>query len=523
MSELPDSWVTAPLGDLLSTIVGGGTPSKANPEYFQGSIPFMTVKDMHERFIADTQDHITEQALESSASTLIPADTLVVASRMSLGKVARPQIPVAINQDLKALFLHEGIDKTYIEYAWRAKESQIQAMGTGTTVKGIRLEDIRGLEIPVAPSTEQTRIADQLDKLLARIHSCNDRLDAIPALLKRFRQAVLAAATTGDLTEEDRSEKGWLYPWASIPLGTLGELGRGKSKHRPRNDPKLYGGEYPFVQTGDVAQSGGRITQHRQTYSEFGLQQSKLWPAGTICITIAANIADTAVLTYPACFPDSVVGFIADPSKCLGQFVKWSIDVIKDDLEAFAPATAQKNINLTVLNDISILCPSLDEQAEIVRRVEALFKLADCIEARYTAARTQAQRLSPLLLTKAFRGELVPQDPNDEPASVLLERIAAEREKAAAQPRARKSSAGRKIVHAPKENATMTKSRQDEDVQGQPYLARHLRLIGGAAPVEALFKASELPVADFYKQLAWEVANGHLRDGKTVLELGDAA
>src|SRR5690349_4973250 len=104
MSKLPDSWVTAPLGELLSAIVGGGTPSKANSDYFQGSIPFMTVKDMHERFITDTQDHITEQALESSASSLIPADTLVVASRMSLGKIARPGIPVAINQDLKALF-----------------------------------------------------------------------------------------------------------------------------------------------------------------------------------------------------------------------------------------------------------------------------------------------------------------------------------------------------------------------------------------------------------------------------------
>lgn len=204
MSDLPVGWVAAPLGELLSAIVGGGTPSKSNADYFRGSIPFMTVKDMHERFVADTQDHITEQALDSSASSLIPADTLVVASRMSLGKITRPQIPVAINQDLKALFLHDGFDKTYIEYAWRAKESQIQAMGTGTTVKGIRLEDIRGLEIPVAPSAEQTRIADQLDKLLARAQACNDRIDAIPALLKRFRHAVLDAATSGDLTHEWR-------------------------------------------------------------------------------------------------------------------------------------------------------------------------------------------------------------------------------------------------------------------------------------------------------------------------------
>lgn len=170
-----------------------------------------------------------------------------------------------------------------------------------------------------------------------------------------------------------------------------------------------------------------------------------------------------------------------------------------------------------------MILPPIDEQAEIVRRVEALFKIADRIEARYKAAHAQAQRLTPLLLAKAFRGELVPQDPKDEPASVLLERTAAERAKTAALPRPRKPTAGRKPARAPKENAAMTKSRQDDDVKGHPYLAKHLRLLGGTAPAEALFKASELPVADFYKQLAWEVAQGHLRDGKTLLELADAA
>src|SRR5262249_23321783 len=138
---------------------------------------------------------------------------------------------------------------------------------------------------------------------------------------------------------------------------------------------------------------------------------------------IAANIADTAILAYPACFPDSVVGFVADLKKSLPEFIKWSIDVISERLEAFAPATAQKNINLAVLNDVEFRCPPLDEQVEIVRRVEALFASANRVEARYAAAREQVERLTPALLAKAFRGELVPQDPNDEPASALLARI----------------------------------------------------------------------------------------------------
>jgi type I restriction enzyme S subunit len=263
------------------------------------------------------------------------------------------------------------------------------------------------------------------------VDACRARLDRVPALLKRFRQSVLAAATSGKLTEEWRMTNGVNDEWKEKKLTDLGELGRGKSKHRPRNDKSLYGGEYPFVQTGDVAKSGGYILQHSQTYSEFGLAQSKLWPAQTVCITIAANIADTAILSYPACFPDSVVGFIANAHECRPEFIKWTIDVIKQDLEAFAPATAQKNINLGVLYEIKISCPTLAEQQEIVRRVEALFALADRIEARLAVVRRTADRLTPSVLAKAFRGELVPQDPNDEPASVLLERLQSQ---AAAQP-----------------------------------------------------------------------------------------
>ena len=423
MSKLPNSWAMTPLGELLSHIVGGGTPSKANNSHFQGSIPFMTVKDMHARFLDDTQDHITQTAVNDSATAVIPADTLVIATRMSLGKIARPRIATAINQDLKALFLHDGVHKTYVEYLWRAHEQQIQAMGTGTTVKGIRLEDVRGLAVPLAPTSEQRRIADQLDAMLARVNACNDRFDGIPAILKRFRRAVLSAATSSDLTEDWRANRENVDEWTAQPLSDLGEVGRGKSKHRPRIDPRLFGGPSPFIQTGDVAQSGGHITKHSQTYSAFGLGQSKLWPAGTVCITIAANIADTAILTYPACFPDSVVGFVPDTSKCVGQFVKWSIEVIREDLEAFAPATAQKNINLAVLNSVRIRCPALEEQTEIVRRVESLFAIADRLEARCTAAHAQVARLTPLLLAKAFRGELVPQDPADEPASELLARL----------------------------------------------------------------------------------------------------
>jgi type I restriction enzyme S subunit len=481
----------------------------------------MTVKDMKDRFPTDTIDHISNDAVKASATSVVPADTLIVATRISLGRIARPRFETAINQDLKALFLAEGIDKTFVEHWWRWRSGHIQSLGTGTTVKGIRLEDVRSLKIDVPPAGEQKRLADKLDAILTRVDACRERLDNVPVILKRFRQALLAAATSGKLTEEWRAEQGKSEEWPTVRLTDVGEIGRGKSKHRPRNDPRLYGGPYPFIQTGDVAQSGGRITTHSQTYSEFGIAQSKLWPAGTVCITIAANIADTAILEYPACFPDSVVGFVADPTKSLPEFIKWSIDVISERLEAFAPATAQKNINLAVLNDVEFRCPPLDEQHEIVRRVEALFAYADRLEARYTTASDHIDRLTPALLAKAFRGELVPQDPNDEPASALLERIRAARAAAeeVATPKQRKGS--RHKTSRKTEVLMLTR----RDIQNA-----HLTTIlkeRGPLTAEALWSASQLDIDDFYDQLKDEEARGFLRekrgDSSNALRMVEAA
>ena len=207
MNALPMGWVKTTLDQIVDRIVGGGTPSKSNASFFRGSIPFMTVKDMTQRFPVDTQDHISEKAIEQSATTVVPRDTLIVATRMSLGKIVRPKFETAINQDLKALFLNENINKTFVEYWWRHKAKYIQSLGTGTTVQGIRLEAIRSLSIHVPPLNEQKHIADKLDTLLTRVDTCRSRLERIPLILKRFRQTVLAAATSGQLTEEWRRAK----------------------------------------------------------------------------------------------------------------------------------------------------------------------------------------------------------------------------------------------------------------------------------------------------------------------------
>ncbi|RMF23816.1 MAG: type I site-specific deoxyribonuclease, partial [Bacteroidetes bacterium] len=215
--------------------------------------------------------------------------------------------------------------------------------------------------------------------------------------------------------------EGWV--WVTLPQ--LGELSRGKSKYRPRNAPFLYGGPYPFIQTGDIRQAEGFITHYTQTYSEAGLAQSRLWPAGTLCITIAANIADTAVLGFEACFPDSVVGFIPEFGVEV-LFVDYYFRTIKSRIERLAPATAQKNINLEMLQKLPIPLPPPAEQRRIVAEVERRLSVAREAEKAVEANLKRIARLRQAILKRAFEGKLVPQDPNDEPAEALLGRIRAQ-------------------------------------------------------------------------------------------------
>ena len=155
--------------------------------------------------------------------------------------------------------------------------------------------------------------------------------------------------------------------WREVALSDIGTIDRGRSRHRPRNAPELYGGPYPFIQTGDIKSSGGRIVSHTQTYSELGLSQSRLWPAGTMAITIAANIAETAILTYPACFPDSVVGFIGDQSKCDTRFVEYNFRQLRNKIqhENVGTGSVQDNINLQTLGDLRFPLRPLSEQRAI--------------------------------------------------------------------------------------------------------------------------------------------------------------
>jgi type I restriction enzyme S subunit len=159
--------------------------------------------------------------------------------------------------------------------------------------------------------------------------------------------------------------------WEQKSLDEIGFIGRGKSRYRPRNAEHLYGGEYPFVQTGDIKAANFRLTEFSQTYNEAGLAQSKLWRKGTLCITIAANIADTAILGMDACFPDSVIGFVADENKSDVRFVKYFFEVFQAKMKSISTGAAQDNLSLEKLLTFKIPIPPLVTQRKIASILSA--------------------------------------------------------------------------------------------------------------------------------------------------------
>jgi len=181
--------------------------------------------------------------------------------------------------------------------------------------------------------------------------------------------------------------------WKKVPLDQLGTISRGKSKHRPRNDARLFGGKCPFIQTGDVGAAGLYVTEYAQTYSEEGLAQSKLWDRDTLCITIAANIADTALLAFPACFPDSIMGFVAKEGVSNVKFVKYCFDILQKECKLISQGAAQDNLSWKKLSTIEFPCPPIEVQDKIATILSRYNSLIENYQKQIKLLEEAAQRL----------------------------------------------------------------------------------------------------------------------------------
>lgn len=525
-TDLPPGWTKVALGTVSSE------PDQhvpADDEAFAyidiGSI------DRNAKVIREPQRMLGKDAPSRARKKVVAGDTLVSMTRPNLNAVAL--VPDALDGQIAStgfdvLRPARGIDPRWLAYLVRTDEfvGAMSELVRGALYPAVRTKDVRGFVAPLAPAAEQTRIADQLDTLLARIQACQDRLETIPALLKRFRQAVLDAAIDGSLTAEWR--EGRSSPdWAESTVGACGLVSGGLTKNSRRESAPL---RRPYLRVANV--QAGRL--ELDDVAEIGLTEAEftktsLRPGDLLIVEGNGSLEQVG----------RVAIWSGEIEHCVHQnhLIRWRSNGPSPHwvltwllastgrsalMERASTTTGLYTLSISKVSSVPIRLPGYEEQEEIIRRVSALHQFAERTFQRCSKAVAHSQRLGSLTLSKAFRGELVPQDPNDEPASALLARIGAQRNGPTDTASARTTRRGRP-PRAPKETATMTKSRQDDDVLGKPYLAGHLRRIGTPASAESLFKAAELPVADFYKQLAWEVAQGHVKDNQTTLEPGHAA
>ncbi len=295
-------------------------------------------------------------------------------------------------------------------------------------------DHLKAAELPIPPLAEQRRIVAKLDALTARTARARADLDRIPGFVARYKLAVLAKAFAGELFADGGGS------WKPFTLGELGKWGSGGTPKSGRAE--YYGGAIPWVRSGDL--SDGPVASHVVTITDAGLANSsaKWVPTGSVLLAMyGATIGKVGLTTYPVTTNQAVASLQCEQSLVSPSFAFWLLRSLKPAFVGAGQGGAQPNISQTIIKPWPVLVPSLDEQEKVVRALERVFTEIDRLTAEAAAARRLLDRLDQTVLTKAFRGELVPQDPADEPASVLLDRIRAERAAAPKVTRGRRKAA----------------------------------------------------------------------------------
>lgn len=432
----PSHWECVDIGE-IAEVIGGGTPASRVPGNFvdNGGIPWVTPADLsgyREQYIGRGARNLTEQGFKSCSARKMPAGTVLFSSRAPIGYVAIAKNELTTNQGFKSFVLPNGLESRFVYYYLRYIKPIAEQRATGTTFKELSGSAAARLPFLVAPEGEQKRIAEKLDTVLARVDVCQARLVKVESLIRRFRQSVLHAAVSGRLTEDWRD--GQKYHTERIPFRDLVDdalvgLVCPASEQLPLNEDVT-----PYVKMNNVLEEWGYTLDGlvavkcdattRQRYELrigdwlFNTRNSRelvgkscVWNGGPAVY----NNNLLRVRFNKRAHPTFIDIWFRSPRG------RSTLESLKSATTSVA-AIYQRSLMETVVQ-----LPSTGEQCEIVRRVEMLFELADNLRIRLMQAQASIDRLTPALFTKAFRGELVRRDPNDEPAAELLKRLAKHR------------------------------------------------------------------------------------------------
>ncbi|MBE0322052.1 restriction endonuclease subunit S [Escherichia coli] len=466
--KLPEGWEQIEIGD-IADVISGGTPKSGVAENFAPSgegVAWLTPADLSgykEKYISHGARDLTTLGYSSCSAKLMPKGTILFSSRAPIGYVAIAANEIATNQGFKSFAFPSDIFPDYAYYFLRNIRHIAEEMGTGTTFKEISGSSAKTLPFVLVPFAEQKIIAEKLDTLLAQVDSTKARLEQIPQILKRFRQAVLNAAVTGTITQDMQSTPsrrvkylGLNIPneWRICQISDISDVKGGKRLPKGETLTSENTG-HPYIRAGQL--KNGTVQSEDQLYLQPSTQKlisRYIVSAGDIYITIVgACIGDAGIIPehyHNANLTENAAKICNIHSNTLNKYLSiWlRSSHLQDIIHSEIKSGAQGKLALARIKTLPLILPPLPEQHEIVRRVEQLFTYADTIEKQVNNALARVNKLTQSILAKAFRGELTAQWRAENPdlisgensAAALLEKIKAERAASGGKKASRKKS-----------------------------------------------------------------------------------
>ncbi len=386
--QLIMDWKCQKLKNIV-TIIGGGTPSKSNKNYYKGSIPWASVRDLNDHYLLDTEFKITETAIENSSTNIIPKGNIIIATRVGLGKVVYNEIDTAINQDLKGLILTDKVERNYLFYyfLWNAK--LIEDSGTGATVKGVKLSFIKELSVPLPPFPEQRRIVSKLDALFAEI-------DASLALIdQNIKQA--EALKLSVLDEEINYRD-----FGKVPF--LKFIAERKEKLKP--EPKK---TYNIIGLENIESYSGKLIDFKPLKGEESRSNKAVFKKGDILYSkLRPYLNKVLIADFDGIATTEIIPFIADSEKYTNEFVGYFLrsESIVQKINLSCSGARMPRTKKSFWKTLDIPFPSIKTQQKIVQKLDALFDEIDGLVKDYTQKRENLEALKSSLLDRAFKGEL---------------------------------------------------------------------------------------------------------------------
>lgn len=438
LNAIPTGWMDTTL-EKVAKWGSGGTPSRRNPAFYSnGNIPWIKTGELTSKYIRKTSEHITDEAVKKSSAKLFPRGSVAIAMYgATIGKLSILDIDATTNQACAVAQPYDFLYNEYLYYFLTSEKKNLINAGKGGAQPNISQTLIKDWSFMLPPLNEQKRIVAKIEELFSELDKGIESLKYAQAQLKIYRQSILKHAFEGKLTAKWREEREISNSsWENTVLGKIAKWGSGGTPSR--KDPAFYTGSIPWIKTGELTSKYVVSSEEHITEEAIKKSSAKLFPKGSVAIAMyGATIGKCSIFgidasTNQAC----AVAQVNDD--LFNEYLYYYLISQRRDFENAGKGGAQPNISQTVIKDWPFKKPSLEEQKQIVVEIEEKLSVIDQLEQDISDNLKRADVLRQAILKKAFSGKLVDQDPNDEPASVLLARIAEEKQQAKPAKRTKK-------------------------------------------------------------------------------------